>query len=402
MKSPLSKPDLARLKEKYWKKPDLKAFLEKPEVNRFIKKVDIWKWCDRFFDPYPLVRPILFLMDPEVAHERTLEMLALDLGPRFYGPDDEILKTTLAGIEFPNAVGLAAGLDKQATAMDAFMGFGFGFVEIGTVTPLPQEGNPKPRMFRAARAKALINRFGFNSVGADVFAQRLKEWRAKEDRTRNPVGVNIGKNKDTTDDAKDYLACFDKVAPYADFIVVNISSPNTPGLRELQTRERMASLLKSVTDRRDALCPKLPVFVKIAPDLSREQQADIAAVLLESKIQAAIVSNTTISRPSVVPDAVGKEAGGLSGQPLFDLSTRILSNIYRLTEGKVPLIGSGGVATGQEAYAKIRAGASLVQVYTALVFEGPLVVQKIKRELATILRREGFASIAEAVGADHK
>lgn len=373
-------------------------FLEMIDPRQF----DIWKLCDKTLDPYPLIRPFLFWLDPEVAHEATVKMLSFKLGPRFHGPDDPILSAKLFGLDFPNILGLGAGLDKQASAMDAFMGFGFGSIEIGTVTPLPQAGNPKPRMFRIPEAKALINRFGFNSVGADVFAERLKAWRAKEKRTRNPVGVNIGKNKDTTDDAADYLACFDKVASYADFITVNISSPNTPGLRELQTRQRMADLLKRVTDRRDGTFPNLPVLVKIAPDLTEEQEKDIAAVLLESKVQAAIVSNTTLSRPDYLPADVAQEAGGLSGKPLFGPSTHRLSELYRLTEGKIPLIGCGGVSSAQDAYDKIRAGASLVQVYTALVFEGPLVIQKMKRGLAALLRRDGFSNVLDAVGAAHK
>ncbi len=371
-------------------------------MKRLLKKLDIWGWFDKLIDPYPLIKPFLFLLDPELAHDLTLKMLSCGMGPQFYGPDDPVLETELFGLEFPNPLCLGAGLDKQATCMDAFMGFGFGSVEIGTVTPLPQAGNPRPRMFRIPHAKALINRFGFNSIGADVFAERLKAWRLLEERTQNPIGVNIGKNKDTVDDAADYLTCFEKVAPYADFITVNISSPNTPGLRDLQTRERMAELLRRVTDRRDALRPDLPVLVKIAPDLTESQQDDIAAVVLESKVQGVIVSNTTLARPDEIPAEKAKEAGGLSGPLLFAPSTQLLARMYKLTQGKVPLIGCGGVSTGKDAYEKIRAGASLVQVYTALVFEGPLVIQKMKRELAALLRKDGFSSVSEAVGADHK
>lgn len=367
-----------------------------------LKALDLWKWVEKIGDPYPLIRPFLFMMDPEDAHELTLKMLGYGLGPQFFGPDDDILQTTVFGVSFPNPVGLAAGLDKQATRIDEFMGFGFGSVEIGTVTPLPQIGNPRPRMFRASNAKALINRFGFNSVGADAFAEHMKEWRAKSNRTHNPVGINIGKNKETVDDVVDYIACFEKVADYADFVVINISSPNTPGLRDLQGRQRLAELLGRVTEKRDELKPGLPILVKIAPDLTEDQQADIAAVVKDSKLQGMIVSNTTLARPSTIPDDVAKEAGGLSGPPLFGPSTRLLSTMYKLTEGQVPLIGCGGISSGEDAYLKIRAGASMVQVYTALVYEGPLVVQKIKRELAQCLRRDGFSSVADAVGADHK
>ncbi|NTU77590.1 MAG: quinone-dependent dihydroorotate dehydrogenase [Alphaproteobacteria bacterium] len=356
---------------------------------------------------YPLIRPFLFQIDPEMAHTLTLKMLGFrfkgfGLGPQGSVPDDPILRTSVFGLDFPNPIMLGAGLDKQATVIDAFMNFGFGSMEIGTVTPLPQPGNPKPRMFRIEGAKALINRFGFNSVGIDVFTERLKAWRNDPARTTNPVGVNLGKNKDSADDADDYVTCFNKAAPYADFVVINISSPNTPGLRELQTRERLAQLLAEDMKARNALAPQLPVLVKIAPDLTDEQQKDIAAVILASGVQALIVSNTTLARPSNIPAELAKEAGGLSGPPLFGPSTRLLATMYKLTEGKIPLIGCGGVTNGEEAYAKIRAGASLVQVYTALVYEGPMVINRIKRELAALLRRDGFASVAEAVGADSK
>lgn len=371
-------------------------------MKRVFEKLDLWKWCDKTVDPYPLIRPFLFMLDPEVAHELTLKMLELGMGPHFHGADDPILATKLFGLDFPNVIGLGAGLDKQATVMDEFMGFGFGSIEIGTVTPLPQPGNPKPRMFRIPHAKALINRFGFNSDGVEVFAERLKGWRERADRTRNPIGVNIGKNKDTVDDADDYLKGFEKIAALADYVTVNVSSPNTPGLRELQTRERMADLLKRVTDKRDEIAPNLPVLVKIAPDLTDEQQADIAAVVLASKVQGLIAGNTTLARPSTIPDDIAREAGGLSGPPLFGPSTRVLSNMYKLIQGRLPIIGCGGVTSGEDAYEKIRAGASLVQVYTALVFEGPLVIQKMKRQLATLLRRDGFSSVADAVGADHR
>ncbi|MDD3181869.1 MAG: quinone-dependent dihydroorotate dehydrogenase [Alphaproteobacteria bacterium] len=367
-----------------------------------LDKVDLWKWVDKLGDPYPLIRPFLFMLDPEDAHELTLKMLGFGLGPHFFGPDDEILKSTVFGVTFPNPICLAAGLDKQATRIDAFMGFGFGSIEIGTVVPLPQIGNPRPRMFRVAGAKALINRFGMNSVGVKVFTEHLEAWHKKKGRTTNPLGINISKNKDTTDDVADYITCFEKVAAYAHYVTINISSPNTPGLRGLQERERMAEVLKGVTDARDRLAPNLPVLVKIAPDLTDEQQADIAAVVKESKIQGLVVSNTTLARPSTIPDDLAKEDGGLSGPPLFGPSTRLLSTMYKSTEGKIPLIGCGGVSSGEDAYLKIRAGASLVQVYTALIFEGPLVVQRIKRELAQCLRRDGFANVSEAIGADHK
>ncbi len=362
----------------------------------------LWSWVEKIANPYPLIRPFLFMMDPEDAHELTLKILGYGLGPQFNGPDDEILKTTVFGIEFPNPVGLAAGLDKQATRIDEFMGFGFGTIEIGTVVPLPQIGNPRPRMFRVANAKALINRFGMNSVGVKVFTEHLAAWQSKTCRTRNPLGINISKNKETTEDVVDYITCLEQVAPYADYVTINISSPNTPGLRDLQGRARLAEVLKRVTETRDKIKPGMPILVKIAPDLTEEQQADIAAVVKDSSVQAMVISNSTLARPSTIPDTVAKEAGGLSGPPLFGPSTRLLSAMYKLVEGKVPLIGCGGISSGEDAYLKIRAGASMVQIYTVLVYEGPLVVQKIKRELAQCLRRDGFLCVADAVGADHK
>lgn len=359
-------------------------------------------WSPFGLDPYPLIRPFLFLLDPEMAHEMTIQLLGYGLGPCFNEPDDPILHTKVFDLFFPNPIGLAAGLDKQATVIDAFMRFGFGSIEAGTVTPLPQPGNPKPRMFRIKEARALINRFGFNSDGLDIFTERLKAWRANPERSRNPVGINIGKNKDSTDDAADYVAGLIKVAPYADYVTVNISSPNTPGLRDLQHGDHLPRLLDKVMQARKEHAPGLPVLVKIAPDIDDEEQKDIAKAVLAAGVQGLIVSNTTVSRPSIVPREIAREQGGLSGGPLFSLSTRVLGNMYQLTEGKIPIIGSGGVSRGEDVYAKIRAGASLVQIYTSLVYEGPLVVRRIKKELANLLRADGFLSVAAAVGADHK
>jgi dihydroorotate dehydrogenase len=257
-------------------------------------------------------------------------------------------------------------------------------------------------MFRIAVAKALINRFGFNSDGLDVFTGRLKTWRENPLRSRNPVGVNIGKNRDSADEVADYVACLIKVAPYADYVTINISSPNTPGLRDLQNRDLLARLLDKVMQARKANAPGLPLLVKIAFDLTDEEQEDIAKVVLDSGVHGMIVGNTSPIRPSNIPREIAKEPGGLSGPPIFGPSTRVLANMYRLTNGKIPLIANCGVSSGEDAYAKIRAGASLVQIYTALVYEGPLAVRKIKKELAQHLRDDGFLSVAAAVGADHK
>lgn len=359
-------------------------------------------WNPFGLDPYPLIRPLLFLLDPELAHDLTIKMLGYGIGPRFDEPDDPSLNTKVFGLDFPNPIGLAAGLDKQAQVIDELMRFGFGFLEVGTVTPLPQPGNPKPRMFRVKEARALINRFGFNSDGLEIFTERLKAWRENPNRSRNPVGVNIGKNKDTTDDAADYVKGLIKVAPYADFVVVNVSCPNLPGVCDLMDRDQLSPLLEKVMKARANNAPQLPVLVKISPDIDHEQMQDIAKTVTDVGVDGLIISNTTTSRPSVVPREIAKEQGALSGGPLFSLSTRILSNMYSLTEGKIPIIGCGGVYSGEDAYAKIRAGASLVQIYTALVYEGPLIVKRIKEELVRLLKEDGFDSISAAVGADHR
>ncbi len=361
-------------------------------------KARLWDYIDL----YPFLRPFLFQMDPEKAHSLTIAMLRYGWGPHFLGTDDPILSTNLLNLNFSNPIGLAAGLDREATATDELLRFGFGFSEIGGVVRYPQPGNPKPRLFRIPEAKAIINRFGFNSDGVEIFAKHMKAWRTGPNRIQRPVGVNIAKNKECADATGDYVACLIKLAPYADFVTINVSSPNTPGLRDLQNRAQLEDLLKQVTTARATHAPHLPVLIKIAPDLNETQQEDIAAVVLSSGIQGIIISNTTLARPAEIPEAIAKEAGGLSGAPLFESSTQLLRRMYQLTGGKIPLIGCGGISNGEQVYAKIRAGASLVQIYSVLIYEGPTIVRKIKRELAALLRRDGFRSVTEAVGADHK
>ncbi len=359
-------------------------------------------WSPFGLDPYPLIKPFLFLIDPEDAHNLTITMLRFGLGPRLAEEDDPVLHTNVFGLDFPNPVGLAAGMDKQATATDAFMNFGFGHVEVGSVVRLPQPGNPKPRMFRVPQAKGLINRFGWNSIGAEAFAANLKKRMENTKRFRNPIGVNIGFNKDSADPVADYIASLAKVAPYVDYACISVSTPNTPGARDLQKREHLTELLAKAREAWQKHAPNLPLLLKISPDVTEPQQEDIAAVVLSSGIQGLIVGNTTLTRPEIIPSNLAKEAGGFSSPVMFDMTTKLLGNMYRLTQGKIPLIGNCAIDTGEKAYRKIRAGASLVQIFTALVYEGPLVVRKIKRELATALKRDGFKSVAEAVGADHK
>jgi dihydroorotate dehydrogenase len=347
---------------------------------------------------YQLIRLALQRLPAETAHELTLR--ALELGasrflPRTASrePDPPILAQRLWGLEFPNPLGLAAGYDKDARVPDAMRRFGFGFVEIGTVTPRPQSGKRKPRLFRLGEDQAVINRMGFNSGGLDAVVRRLAG------RLRSGVvGVNLGKNRDTEDAAADYAEGISRAARLADYLVVNVSSPNTPGLRDLQHRALLGSLLHRLMNVREATGCRVPLLVKIAPDLTAEECGDIAQVALDTGLDGLIVSNTTVARPPDLLSRHAHEAGGLSGRPLFAPSTALLADMYRLTQGRLPLIGAGGIANAADAYAKIRAGASLVQLYTALVFAGPDLVGQIKSGLADLLRSDGFGSIAEAVG----
>jgi dihydroorotate dehydrogenase len=350
-------------------------------------------------DLYPLIRPLLRALPAEMAHRLTLFGLSCGFGGLVAGaagPDPSSLKQTLWGREFSNPVGVAAGFDKNAQAPDALLRLGCGFAETGTVTARPQPGNPKPRIFRLYEDEAAINRMGFNSAGLEPTLARL---RAR--RRIGIVGVNLGKNRDSEDAAADYLEGVRRVGRLADYFVINVSSPNTPGLRDLQRREILDDLLRQLVAARDDAAPGTPLLVKIAPDLTEAERADIAALAVPSGIDGIVIANTTVARPPGLKSAAAGEQGGLSGKPLFAPSTALVADIYRLTEGKIPLIGVGGIASAADAYAKIRAGASLVQLYTALVFQGPALIGRIKRGLAELLRRDGFASIAQAVGADH-
>lgn len=349
---------------------------------------------------YGLVRPILFAVEPETAHRAAILALKAGLLEAFARKDDPILAQRLWHLDFPNPVGLAAGFDKNAEVPDAILGLGFGFTEIGTVTPKAQIGNPHPRLFRLAADRALINRLGFNNEGLEAVAERLSHR-----FRRGIVGANVGRNKDSADADADYAACAARLSPLADYLVVNVSSPNTLGLRALQGRAPLARLLAAVKEARDKAVPegaRPPLLVKIAPDLTDDDLQDIAKVARALPVDGLIATNTTITRPSGLQDSHRDESGGLSGKPLFEPSTRVLGQLYKLTGRALPLVGVGGVASGAAAYAKIRAGASLVQFYTALVYEGPDLVRAIKRDLADLLRRDGFTSVQAAVGADHR
>jgi len=346
----------------------------------------------------------LYTLPPETAHHAALFALEHGLVGARIEPDDLNLKAHVWGLDFANPIGLAAGFDKDARVIDAMLGLGFGFVEAGTVTPQPQAGNQKPRLFRLDEDAAVINRLGFNSGGLKAFTARLAA-RRQNPKSAGIVGANVGKNRDTVDGAADYVAGIEAVAPLADYLVCNISSPNTPGLRAMQARAPIEDLLRRVLAARDRAvrsAKKPPLLAKVGPDLSPEQLSDIAEVALATGVDGLICGNTTIARPSSLKSKAASEAGGLSGAPLLAPATECLAALYRLTKGAIPLIGCGGVACGADAYAKIRAGASLVQVYSALVFQGPGLANKIKRELAALLRQDGFKTIADAVGTGPK
>jgi dihydroorotate dehydrogenase len=351
-------------------------------------------------DLFPVTGPLLRCLDPERAHALTIQLLRTGLTPPMAGPDDPCLRTRLWGLDFPNPVGMAAGFDKNGQVIGPLLALGFGSVEVGTVTPRPQPGNPKPRCFRLPEQQAMINRYGFNSDGLAGVAPRLTAWHQRRRRRPGVVGANIGCNKNSSDPVADYIAGFYELAPVADYLVINVSSPNTPGLRTMQDREPLTNLLARVLEVRDDLCLKRtpPLLLKIAPDLSPDDLVAVVEVSMAAGINGLIVSNTTTGRPDVDHLPVAAEAGGLSGRPLFEASTRMLAEVYRLSGGRLPLIGVGGIASPEDAYAKIRAGASLVQLYTALIYQGPRLVHDIKRRLPEFLKRDGFATVADAVG----
>jgi dihydroorotate dehydrogenase len=353
---------------------------------------------------YRAIRLLLRAVSPETAHGIAIRALRAGLVAARPPHDDPILAIRLWDIDFPNPVGLAAGFDKNAEVMGPMLSLGFGFVEAGTVTPQPQSGNPRPRLFRLDEDEAVINRFGFNSQGLGPFVERLERWR--EHGRVGIVGANVGKNRDTQDGARDYVAGVEAVCAFADYLVCNVSSPNTPGLRSLQARAAISDLLgrvQAARQRHVSTAARMPpLLAKVGPDLDDAQLRDIAEVALSSGVDGLIVGNTTIARPPGLSSVHAGEMGGLSGKPLMAPSTRCLAQMYRLTGGRLPLIGCGGIASGADAYAKIRAGASLVQLYSALVFHGPMLVSAIKRGLAQRLHADGFHCVREAVGADHR
>jgi dihydroorotate dehydrogenase len=355
-----------------------------------------------------LLKPILFQTDPEKAHHSTIGMLArtgksqqgLAVMRALYGVDEnKSLEQTVFGLTFKNPIGLAAGLDKNAEAIPAFSSIGLGFIEVGTLTPRPQPGNEQPRLFRLPQDEALINRMGFNNRGAKAAAAELATLRERP----VPVGINIGKNKTTPneDAAEDYKDGIQILYPYADYFVINISSPNTPDLRNLQHGEELAKLVSIVQQevklQAVAYGVTKPVLVKIAPDLTDDELKETVEILVSLKASGIIATNTTVER-SGLTHPHSRETGGLSGKPLTEASTEVIRKVYRLTEGKVPIIGVGGIFNGQDAYDKILAGATLVQVYTGLIYEGPGISRKINKDLLRLLNRDGYSHLSEAIG----
>lgn len=341
---------------------------------------------------FELLRPALHFLDPETAHGLTIKALKLmPLGTTSY-PDR--LHTKVFGINFPSPIGLAAGFDKNAEVPDALLALGFGFVEVGTITPFPQSGNQRPRLFRLQQDRAVINRLGFNNQGLSAAKTKL----TKRLYHKGIIGANVGANKDSIDRTADYELGVKSVLGLCDYITINISSPNTQGLRALQEAHALDELVVRCLAARGAL--KTPVLVKIAPDLNDAELESIAAVALARSIDGLIVSNTTIDRSMMLRSPSANETGGLSGQPLMAPSTAVLAKMYKLTRAQLPLIGVGGIASGADAYAKIRAGASLVQLYTALIYQGPGLIKRITHELDALLVRDGFDHVADAVGTE--
>ena len=345
---------------------------------------------------FPLARPLLHALDAETAHRLTIRGLAL-LPAGAPPADDPALAVEVLGRRFPNPVGLAAGFDKGAEVPDAMLALGFGFVEVGGVVPRPQPGNPRPRVFRLTGDRAVINRFGLNSDGLPVVSARLAARRGRP----GLVGANIGANKESPDRIADYVACTRALAGLVDFVTVNVSSPNTPGLRDLQGEAFLDDLLASVVAARDASGSPAAVLLKIAPDIALEGLDAMTATALRRGIQGLVVSNTTIARPATLAEsALARETGGLSGRPLFGPATRLLAETYLRVGDRIPLVGVGGIDSAEAAWTKIRAGARLVQLYSALVYEGPGLVGTIKRGLSQRLRAEGLTSLAPVVGRD--
>lgn len=359
-----------------------------------------------------LIRPLLFLGDPETTHEITLGMLSrierlAGILDRVFSVPDHRLQVRVGPLTFPNPVGLAGGFDKNAVAVRTIAGFGFGFLEIGAVTALAQPGNPKPRLYRLPKDQALINRLGFNNEGATAIAGRLSKLRSDGSALKIPLGINIGRSKivETKDAIADFLAAFEPLYPYGDFFTLNVSSPNTPQLRDLQEKSLLKSLLQAIQEKNRELAarhqhlPK-PVLVKIAPDMEFSQADEIVEVVMAEEISGIIATNATAFLRETLTSR-RQEPGGLSGKPLRTLATSFVRHLYRATRAKLPIIGVGGIFTAEDAYEKIKAGASAVQIYTGFIYEGPAIIKRINRGLIRLMERDGYPSIPDAVGREN-
>ena len=343
---------------------------------------------------------LLRLLPPETAHAITIKLLKSNLNLNSkHLKNYKNLNQTIQGINFKNPIGLAAGFDKNAEVIKQMFTYGFGFIEIGTVTPKKQLGNEKPRVFRLVQDSAIINHLGFNNKGSEEILSNLKSFYTHKD-INEVIGINIGKNKSTKNDIDDYLYSIEKLGNYGDYITVNISSPNTPGLRDLQLRGRIEALVKKIQKKQSEIkhLQKKPIFIKISPDLDDEQLRDIALMSLANNVNGLIISNSTIHRPDNLISNYKNEVGGLSGKPIFLNSTILLKKMYSLTNGQITLIGVGGISSGYECYEKIKAGASLVQLYTALVYQGPKIINQILKELDELITIDGYNNISEAIG----
>jgi dihydroorotate dehydrogenase len=350
---------------------------------------------------YSSIKPLLFLLEPEFAHNLATKALKYNLVCAPRNIQYSSLNTSVLGINFLNPIGMAAGFDKNAQTFSNLFNFGFGFVECGTVTPKPQSGNEKPRLFRLKEDAAIINRLGFNNLGADYFAKNLENKESKQ-----ILGINIGKNKDTINALDDYLPLLELFYDKGNYITINISSPNTKNLRNLQKADELDVFLKAIMDKKNQLKnsinKNIPILLKIAPDLNLEEQEAIAGLSVKHQIDGIIISNTTIYGKENLLNKYKNETGGLSGKPLFETSNLVLKHIYKLTCGKIPLVGVGGISSASDAYKKIKCGASLVQIYSAFIYEGFELVEKIKKELDDLVKKDGLVNISQAVGIEAK
>ncbi|XP_032680071.1 dihydroorotate dehydrogenase (quinone), mitochondrial isoform X1 [Odontomachus brunneus] len=358
--------------------------------------ISIFQGNEKFYKN--VILPLVQLIDPEISHNLAVTVLKWNLVPKQKVEDSNLLQTSILGLQFKNPVGIAAGFDKQGEAVKGLHKIGFGFVEIGSVTPKPQPGRSKPRVFRLPEDNAVVNRYGFNSDGHQAVWERLKKLKQNK-HFNGVVGINLGSNEETEDVVQDYIDGIKKFMDVADYFVINVSCPNTVILRSLQSRKNLADLLVKVNTARELVGSRQPLLLKLSPDLSESERQDVADIILSSKtkVDGLILCNTTTTRPNLISPNK-EESGGLSGAPLTNLSTAMISDMYKRTRGRIPIIGVGGVFSGVDAYEKIKAGASLIQIYTSYIYNGPPIIDKIKRELCEILKTNGFSSITDAVG----